>query len=685
MPPPKTPPSPLRGLNAAQREAVVTTEGPLLVLAGAGTGKTRVITVRIAHLLAQGVAPGNVLAVTFTNKAAAEMRERLGALVGKERAGKLHVSTFHKFCLLALREHGTAIGLPKHFAICDESDQLAACKASLRELSIAEAHLHPSALRSRISLAKNRLETPEGLLEAGGDERDELVARAWARYEERLGRAKTVDFDDLLTLTLRLLREHKTVRAAFRRRYRYVLVDEYQDTNGVQYEILREVAGGHRNLCVVGDDDQSIYGWRGADLRKILGFEDDFPGAKVVRLEDNYRSTEEILDAAYRCIRSNTGRHEKRLVSKLGKGERVRAYNLRDENEEAFFVANEIQTLVREGLGRLGDVAILFRAAAQARTFEAELRTRAIPYRLVGGMSFFDRKEVRDVLAYLRLGVNPNDETSFLRILNSPPRGIGKTSIERVTAFATAHAISVPEAFDRAAEVERLAPAAAEAGGALRRLLAGLARRAQEVRGRDLVGHVERVLEAVGYRGEVERAYPDPREQEERWAAVVEVLNFARNHADRTRKADLAGFLNELALSANDEREEDDDGRDQVTLMTLHAAKGLEFPRVFLVGVEEGLLPHQRAVVEDTVEEERRLMYVGMTRAQRVLTLTYAAQRAKYGRPSPCFASRFLFEMQGAEPPADWRAAGQEAPTAQAAQGKGKTRRKKTRRPATRW
>jgi DNA helicase-2/ATP-dependent DNA helicase PcrA len=664
----------VQGLNAAQAQAVLATEGPVLVLAGAGTGKTRVITHRIAHLLERGVAPENVLAVTFTNKAAGEMRERAAKLVGKAHR-QLLVATFHRFSLLALREHGARVGLAKSFAICDEADQLAHCKAALRELAIPEASLSPAALRARISLAKNRLQTPEALLAAGGDGRDELAARGFARYAERLVSAQTVDFDDLLLLTQRLFAEHADVRAAFEERHRYVLVDEYQDTNAAQYEILRSIAGRHRNLCVVGDDDQSIYGWRGADVQKILGFERDFPGAKVVRLETNYRSTAEILDAAYRCIQHNRGRHEKRLVAHNGHGDRVRAYNLRDENDEARFVVDEIQTLVREGAARLADFAVLFRTANQPRAFEAELRVRNVPYRLVGGMSFFDRKEVRDVLAYLRLCLNQDDESAFLRVLNAPPRGIGRTAVEKATAYATAERISVPAAFGR--EDAPLPAAAHAAGRAFRALLATLA--ALDFR-RELVRSLERVIEAVGYRGEVERAYADERERQERWAGVQEVLNFAQNHAQRATgdAAGLAGFLGELALSASDERDETEETGERVTLMTLHAAKGLEFPRVYLAGVEEGLLPHARAALEDTVEEERRLMYVGITRAQRVLTLTYAATRAKFGRPAPCHASRFLFEMQGKPPPPGWVAAGEVAPQP-APKGKGKARAKAKR------
>jgi DNA helicase II / ATP-dependent DNA helicase PcrA len=647
----------LRGLNAEQKRAVTTTEGPLLVLAGAGSGKTRVITVRIAWLLAHKVLPENVLAMTFTNKAASEMRERIGALVGKQRAKELTVGTFHAFCVRVLRAHGAAIGLARNFTICDSSDQLAALKGALRELRIGEAAIQPGLLQAKISLAKNRLQTPATLLAAAGDDQDELVARAWAKYDEHLARARTLDYDDLLLRALELLAPGSPVRAELARRYRYVLVDEYQDTNGPQYEIVRAIAGEHRNLCVVGDDDQSIYGWRGADVSKILGFEKDFAKAAVVRLETNYRSTEEILAAANAVIAHNPSRHGKTLRSALGKGDPVRILRAEDETGEADWVALDVQELVRKREAKLADCAVLFRSNTQPRVFEAQFRARAIPYVLIGGMSFFDRKEVRDVLAYLRLAANPHDEVSFLRVVNCPPRGIGKATIDRALEFATEQGIGVVEAFGRAREVEGLAPAAVEA---VLSFTGKMTRLGAADPGRRLVGWIRELLLAVDYRSEVDRAYADPKQREDRWMGVLEVVNFAENHVRKEKDPGLASFLEALTLSSEGDRFEDDGakGRDVVTLMTLHAAKGLEFPRVYLVGVEEGILPHARSVVEDTIEEERRLMYVGITRAQRQLAITMTKSRAKYGTRVESMPSRFLFEMRGEKPPKGWVAAG---------------------------
>ncbi len=646
----------LQGLNPEQRKAVTTLDGPVLVLAGAGSGKTRVITVRIAWLLKQYVSPTNILAMTFTNKAAAEMRERVAKLIGKKRADELTVGTFHSFCVRVLREHGAAIDVSPKFSICDASDQMAALKGALRELRIGEAAIQPSALQAKISLLKNRLVTSAQFLETAADDRDELVGRAWQRYEEHLRRARTLDFDDLLTMTLRLLREAPKVRESLAKRYRYVLVDEYQDTNAPQYEIVRAIAGTHRNLCVVGDDDQSIYGWRGADVQKILGFERDFAPATVVRLETNYRSTEPILQAANKVIAHNPNRHGKTLRSALGAGEPVAIQRLEDETAEADHVAIEIQKLVARGAAKLSDCAILFRTATQPRAFEAQLRARAVPYVLIGGMSFFDRKEVRDVLAYLRLVDNSDDEVSLLRVINCPPRGIGKSTVERVLEFATSHGTSVNRAFDQAAEIEGVPPAAIEAALSFRDKLATFTKRSERA---DLVSLVRGVIEAVDYRTEVDRAYPDAPTREDRWSTVMEIVNFAENHARRKSGATLSSFLEALTLSADDQKEESPtQTRDAVTLMSLHAAKGLEFPRVFLVGVEEGLLPHARSVAEDTVEEERRLMYVGITRAQRVLTITITKTRAKYGTRVESMPSRFLFEMTGQKPPKGWRALG---------------------------
>jgi DNA helicase-2/ATP-dependent DNA helicase PcrA len=647
----------LDGLNPDQRRAVACTEGPLLVLAGAGSGKTRVITVRIAHLLQCGVAARNVLAVTFTNRAAREMRERVAGLVGSERAGELTLGTFHAFCVQALREHGAPLGVARNFTICDASDQLSAFRGALRELRVPDAALQPSVLASRVSLFKNRLVESEGFLANAADESEELIGRAWQRYEEHLRRTRTLDFDDLLLFTLRLLKQHAAVRESFARRYRHVLVDEYQDTNGPQYEILRQIAGGHRNLCVVGDDDQSIYGWRGADVTKILHFERDFPGAEVVRLETNYRSTRPIVEAANRVIANNPTRHAKTLRSAAGDGPPIVAMRLEDETQEAEYIAREMRELVSTRAARLSDLAVLFRAAALARPFEERLRAHQLPYVLVGGMSFFDRKEVRDVLAFLRLVENPDDEVSLLRVINTPPRGVGKATVERALEHAAAQGQSAARTFGSDAPIPGVAPAQAQAVRGFLDLLGTL--RAQAGK-RGLASLVHAVLDAVGYRAEVERLYPDPLAFQTRWAAVDEVLAAAARHEREKKRATLASFLQDLTLSATDEQEGDEGkSREAITLMTLHSAKGLEFERVYLVGLEEGLFPHARAVAEGAIEEERRLMYVGITRARRNLTLTCTAARQKYGRTLESMPSRFLYELKGEPPPKGWRACGE--------------------------
>ncbi len=641
----------LSALNPAQRDAVTTSEGPLLVLAGAGTGKTRVITTRIAYLVSLGVDPASILAVTFTNKAAGEMRERVAQLVG-EKAKQITVGTFHAFCARVLREHAPALGLHRKFTICDASDQLSAVKSAMRELRVHETAMHPSAVMARMSLAKNRMQTPEGFLGGGTGGRDQLVGSVWQRYREFLGRTRSLDFDDLLLETVRLLREHPEVRALYRKRYRHILVDEYQDTNQPQYEIVKQIGGEHRNVCVVGDDDQSIYGWRGADIQKILGFHHDFEGAKIVRLQTNYRSTRPILNAANAVISKNTSRHEKALESARGAGEPVRSARLKDETSEAQFVVEGMRKLLRTDEAKPQDFAILCRTQVQFRPFEGELRANGLPYVVVGGMSFFDRKEVRDIVAYLKLVVNPRDETSLLRIINTPSRGVGKASLDRVLAFATDNAISASEAFERSGEIDGLSPQSVEGYRKLRVAVDG-ADLADA--GSQLVRRLESFLNTIAYRDEVTRLYPDPMTREARWAGVLEVLNFAENHVRRSAKPSLQGFLEELALSSGEGPEEKPEMRkDAITLMTLHAAKGLEFPHVFLVGLEEGLLPHARAVAEGGVEEERRLAYVGITRAMTTLTLSWAFERAKYGRLARSVPSRFLFEAQGAVTPEGW-------------------------------
>ncbi|MFI4944353.1 MAG: ATP-dependent helicase [Burkholderiales bacterium] len=661
-----TPDTPLlASLNPDQRDAVLTTEGPLLVLAGAGAGKTRVITTRIAHLVSRGVAPESILAMTFTNKAAGEMRERVAALVGP-RAKQIAASTFHAFCARVLREHGGAIGLPRRFTICDGSDQQSAVKQAMRELRVHETTMQPQAVLARISLAKNRLESPEALLAGAADGRDQLVGSVWQRYREALARTRALDFDDLLLETLRLLREHAEVRAHYRDRYRYLLVDEYQDTNQPQYEIVREIAGGHRNVCVVGDDDQSIYGWRGADVRKILGFARDFEGAHVVRLLTNYRSTRQILDAANRVIRHNASRHEKSLVSARGDGDDVRYVLLKDETAEAQFAVAEMKKLLRVEQAAPRDFALLCRTQVQFRPFEAELRANGLPYVVVGGMSFFDRKEVRDVVAFLKLALHAADETALLRVINTPARGVGKASVERVLAFATQHGIPASEAFERAPEIDGLSPQALAGYRALRDALdqSGL-----EAAGFDLVARLQGFLDRIDYRSEVSRLYPDAMTRDARWAGVVEILNFAENHVRRSPQPSLEGFLEELALTSGEEPDEKPEARgDAVTLMTLHAAKGLEFPHVFLAGMEEGLLPHARSAAEGSLEEERRLAYVGITRAMSTLTLTLARERAKYGKRASTVPSRFFYEARGEAMPVGW--VGLEAEAGEAGTGR---------------
>ena len=642
----------LSSLNPAQREAVITTEGPLLVLAGAGSGKTRVITTRIAYLISRGVSPTNILAVTFTNKAAGEMRERVTHLAGKAAKG-ITAGTFHAFCAQMLREHGQHLGLPRKFTICDASDQLSAVKSAMRELRVHETTMQPSALLARVSLAKNRMETPDGFLAQGTSSKDQLVGSVWQRYQEYLARTGSIDFDDMLLMAVRLLADNEAVRAHYRSKYRYILVDEYQDTNHPQYEIVRSIGGEHRNVCVVGDDDQSIYGWRGADIRKILGFHRDFEGAKIVRLQTNYRSTKPILDAANLVIHKNQSRHEKALESAKGDGEPVKYVCLKDEIAEAQYVAQQIRNLLRLEEARPQDFAILCRTQVQFRPLEGELRANGLPYVVVGGMSFFDRKEVRDIVAFLKLIVNPKEETSLLRIINVPPRGVGKASLDRVLEFATEHGISASEAFDRAPEIADLSPQSVEGYRKLRDALdaSGLAEA-----GQDLVSRLEQFLTAIDYKAEVIRLYSDPMQRDARWAGVQEVLNFAENHVQRADEPSLHAFLEELALTSGDTPgdRKPDTRRDAVTLMTLHAAKGLEFPHVFLVGMEEGFLPHARAVAEGGIEEERRLAYVGITRAMDTLSLTHAYERAKYGRRARSVPSRFLFEAQGIEAPEGW-------------------------------
>jgi DNA helicase-2/ATP-dependent DNA helicase PcrA len=507
------------------------------------------------------------------------------------------------------------------------------------------------------------------------DEWEVCVGRAYARYDEGLRASGLLDFDDLLLYMVRLLQDKETC-AHFRRRYRYLFVDEYQDTNGPQYEIVRLIGEKHRDVCVVGDDDQSIYGWRGADVSKILHFEDDFPEATVIRLETNYRSTDEILKGANALIRNNASRHEKSLHSARGSGDTITIKRLEDEQTEAEFVVDDIMRRAREARVPFGNFAILFRTQVQPRLFEMQLRQNDVPYTLVGGMSFFDRKEVRDVLAYLRLVANPSDELSLLRVINVPPRGIGATTVKKALALATQKSLPLADILVRGSEFPELNAGAMAAAGDLLSMLKGLGKLTS---GRQLVELVKRLLVAVKYGDEIQRCYPDEQTRTTRWDALNEIMNMAEMHARQKCGATLSTFLEDLALSAAEDTEESDDpGDGKVMLMTLHAAKGLEFEQVYLVGMEEGLLPHLRSIQDGAIDEERRLAYVGVTRAKRRLTLTHTASRARYGQRVSTTASRFLYEIRGRKPPerANYDALGQKKESHRNS-GKGRKKRAK--------
>lgn len=621
-------------LNPAQREAVLATEGPVLVLAGAGSGKTRVITYRVAWLIEQGVPPSQILAVTFTNKAADEMRERIVRLA-PVAAEEPWVSTFHSFCARLLRQEARRAGLRHDFSIYDEDDQLKAIKLALEELGLDEREYLPRSVLSRISHGKNNLQSPEAAEAAARDHWERNVARIWRRYDDILRKAGALDFDDLLLRALEVLDRHADTRRAWQQRFRYLHVDEYQDTNRPQYELLVRLAAPHRNLCVVGDEDQAIYSWRGATVRNILNFAEDFPGAQIIRLERNYRSTQTILDAAGAVVANNASRLGKTLLATLGKGAPLRFYEAEDARAEAEFVAAEIARLLESGPDER--VAVLYRTNAQSRAFEEALRQRGLKYRIVGGFSFFKRAEVKDALAYVRLAMNPADDVALLRIINTPPRGIGAGTVQRLHNYAAEHGSSLWEAV----------VAFSESGvpGKQNAALAGFRDLVEELREQLPVlapaDFLRLVVERSGYLDllEQQRTPEDVSKAEN----LRELVNALAEMTDRG--STLAEFLDSIALMSD---ADEYDAEARISLMTLHSAKGLEFDHVFLVGMEEDLFPHARAAAsEEGLEEERRLCYVGMTRAKRTLTLTCAAYRRGYGSAGfqASVPSRFLREI----------------------------------------
>jgi len=642
----------LEGLNARQRKAVLRTEGPVLVLAGAGSGKTRVITQRIAHLLDTGVAgPDEILAVTFTNKAAEEMRDRVAKVVGRDRAARIAISTFHAFCVRVLREHADHLGYRRTFTIATESDGRILLRRVLEDVERGEA-FSPALFQAAISLQKNAGETPErGRPKAKrkGAETDAKYGRhlpdVFERYQSALRAANSLDFDDLLLCTLRLWREHPRILAACQQRFRYILVDEYQDTNRVQYELLRLLAAKHRNLCVVGDDDQSIYGWRGADTRNLIEFERAFPDATVVTLDQNYRSTETILEAANAVIRRNAKRREKRLWSNLGKGRPIDWIVTGDDEDEARQAVAWLEHIRSRTNAPYASFAILYRSNVQSRPFELALRQAGVPYVVIGGQEFFDRAEVKDIVSYLKVIANPRDEAAFLRIVNMPRRGIGDTTLHALHELCRRERLSFGKGIAEMLKRE-LAPQQAKEG--LRRFLGIL----QHFRARFREGpgglreRAEELVDAIGYCKEIDRSCRNRDQAESRRMNVEYVLRAIGDYESRADRPTLAGFLDESSLTSDADRMGREDRRRQgVTLMTIHSAKGLEFPFVFIAGLEEGLLPHEKSLNDDALDEERRLFYVALTRARRHVTLFEALSRVRNGRDRLCKSSRFLADI----------------------------------------
>jgi DNA helicase-2/ATP-dependent DNA helicase PcrA len=657
------------GLNPAQQEAVNTLAGPLLVLAGAGSGKTRVVTYRIANLIRHGVPPPRILAVTFTNKAALEMQQRIAALLaaGVHRAGPAGrdrpagsagraagrerpvISTFHAHCVQILRRHARTLGYPPRFAIYDRGDQESVARGVLRDIRVPSELIRPSDLIAAISRWKTLGVSPAQAAQLARSDQEHLAAAGYRRYQQALWHAGAVDFDDLLLLTERLFVEHPQIRKAEAALFDHLLVDEYQDTNAVQYRIVQALASEHRNLCVVGDDDQSIYGWRGAQVEHILRFTRDWPDAKVIRLEWNYRSTAAILEAANRLIAFNRQRHPKTLRAARAGGEPPRILQYPTETDEARETVADIRRRLASEGWQPRDFAILFRTNDQQRPFETELRRARIPYVVLAGQSFFDYKEVKDILAYLRLLTSPQDEVSLLRILNTPPRGIGPKTVETLLRQAASDRQSIWSVMQRA-EVQAQLPAAAR--DALRRFVdqvEGFRQQAQ--RASSLSDFARQLIASLRYREEIDRTYADPPQREARWNMVEEVVNALAAYEQGASAPTLDAFLDEVTLGQRElgESKEKQLAHNAVVLMTLHAAKGLEFPHVYMVGMEEGILPHHRSLSteRDDVEEERRLCYVGMTRAQERLTLSLSLTRLKWGKPRPSIPSRFLFEIIG--------------------------------------
>ncbi|MDB5162838.1 MAG: pcrA [Candidatus Saccharibacteria bacterium] len=622
-------------LNDAQRQAALTTSGPLLILAGAGSGKTKTLTHRIALLIAEkGIWPSQILAVTFTNKAAKEMRERLSHLLNQpnDRSFMPWMGTFHGICVRLLRMDGQFIDVPRNFVIYDEDDRQGLVKQAMKQLSITDKDMKPSAVSGAISSAKNAMLNPTEYEADAHYPFQKNVAKVYALYEKRRKEAKALDFDDLLLEAVNLLQNNKEIRAKWRNHFKHIMIDEYQDTNAAQYQLVKLLVNDEKNICVVGDDWQSIYSWRGADFTNILNFERDFAGATVVKLEQNYRSTGNILEAAHQVITKNTQRTDKELWTAEGSGAPVQVHGVYDEAEEARQVADRISAQVTIGARKYDNFAVLYRTNAQSYTLERAFLQMRVPYQIVGGVRFYDRKEIKDIIAYLKLIYQPNDRMSFSRIANVPTRGVGATSLERFLLWQSEQPVDIIDALVRV-EAENIVTGKAKV--ALARLgekLLSLRERVEEASPAELI---ESVIKLVGYRDYILDGTPQAEDREENLGSLL---------SDAQNFTSISDFLEEVALMSSVDSQKDGD---TVTLMTLHAAKGLEFPVVFMVGLEEGILPHSRVFEASPaeLEEERRLCYVGMTRAREELHLSYAYSRLQFGQRTYNPMSRFITDM----------------------------------------
>ncbi|QFT87453.1 ATP-dependent DNA helicase PcrA [Bacillus sp. THAF10] len=633
----------LEGLNPRQQEAVKKTDGPLLIMAGAGSGKTKVLTHRIAYLMAEKqVAPWNILAITFTNKAAREMKERVEVLLGPA-AEDIWISTFHSMCVRILRRDIDRIGINRNFTILDTTDQLSVIKGILKDRNIDPKKFDPRTILGTVSSAKNELMNPEQYAKQPLGPYEQQVSEIYTEYQKRLKKNQALDFDDLIMTTIHLFKRVPEVLEFYQRKFQYIHVDEYQDTNRAQYTLVKLLADRLENLCVVGDSDQSIYRWRGADIANILSFEKDYPMAEVVLLEQNYRSTKRILEAANRVIEHNMSRKKKNLWTENVEGQKIVHYQADSEKSEAQFVVGKMQELMRKDPNRtLGDFAILYRTNAQSRVMEEMLLMSNITYTIVGGTKFYDRKEIKDILAYLRLIANPDDDISLQRIVNVPKRGIGATSIDKLANYATQHDISI---FQALAEVD-LIGVSGRATSQLKEFRALIENYVQMQEYLSVTELVEEVLDKSGYR---EMLKADKTiESQSRLENIDEFLSVTKNFEEKYDDKSLVAFLTDLALVADIDKldEEDKEQQENVILMTLHAAKGLEFPVVFLIGMEEGVFPHSRSLFEEAeMEEERRLAYVGITRAEEELFITNAQMRTLFGRTNINPPSRFIKEI----------------------------------------